>query len=212
MAFSSVAVVAGITTLTSSLFKNTELRVKDVIELSKLSNEEINNHPQLKIVKNDINFHITGIEDPIFHEALIEIMAKHNKSVGYFKKLDGRIVYSAPYHISIIKPNWKERIKFQFKSMHSDLASLTYISTILLILTIAIEMDTSSETIAQAAAIILAGLAGIVFSYLLTGLSVQWRKNSYQVKDCEYKLLFEEYKNDKLKDSISSRTNISINE
>ncbi|MDK6433668.1 hypothetical protein QP204_18005 [Escherichia coli] len=87
MALSSVAIVAGVATLAASLFKNTELRVIDIVELSKLSVNDIENNPQLKIVKNDINEHITGIKDPAFHEVLIEIMASIINLLVTSKKL-----------------------------------------------------------------------------------------------------------------------------
>jgi len=212
MAFSSVAIVAGVAALTSSLFKNKELRVKDIFELSKLSKEDVENHPQLKIVKNDINAHITGVKDPIYHEALIEIMAKHNKSVGYFSKLDGRLIYSNPCHISIIKHDFKIRLGNKLKNTNSTFASLVYLSFLLIIFKLAIEMDASSVTWMQAAAIILAGLGGVVFSHLLIGLSVQWSENFHQVKDCEYKNIFDEYANTKVDDLGLANDNTIIDE
>lgn len=208
MAFSSVAIVAGVTALTSSLFKDKELRVKDVIELSKLDKECIESHPHLKIVKNDINAHITGVKDPIYHEALIEIMAKYNKPVGYFSKLDRRLNYSEPCQISIVKLGLFGRLKNELMDMNSSFASFAYLSFLLFLFQLAIEMDASSVIWMQAAAIILAGLSGIVFSQFLTGLSVQWSKNFHKVKDCEYESIFDEYKNNKMNSLELSKENI----
>lgn len=202
MAFSSVALVSGITALTSSLFKDKQLRVKDVIELSRLDKECIECNPQLKIVKNDINAHITGVKDPTYHEALIEIMATHNKPVGYFTNLDGRLRYSELYQISIIKHSPLILLKNELTDINSRFASFVYLAVLLLILTFTIEMDISSVTWMQAAAIILAGLSGLIFSQLLTGLSVQWSKSFHKVKDSEYAMIFDEYKKSKL-DSLA---------
>ena len=197
MAFSSVALVAGVAALTTSLFKNKELRVNDIVELSKLRKEDIDNHPQLKIMKNAINTHITGIKDPTYHDTLIEIMATHNKPVNYFNKLDGRLIYSEPDQLMVVKKPLLACLKDQLKDTSSAFASLVYLSVLLFILKIAIEIDASSDTWMKAAAIILAGLGGMIFSQLLTGLSVQWRKNFYQVKDAEYQNLFDEYATNK---------------
>lgn len=212
MALSSVALVAGVAALTSSLFKNKELRVNDVFELSKLNKECFESHPQLKIVKNDINTHITGIKDPVYHEVLIEIMAKHNKPVGYFSKLEGRLHYSSPYQISIIKHKPLARLKKQLTNTNSIFASLAYISVLLAIFQSAIEMDSSSVTWMQAAAIILAGLGGVVFSHLLTSLSVQWSENFHRVKDYEYQNIFDEYTNNKMNELGLSENNIITDE
>ncbi|MDK2632178.1 hypothetical protein QMZ93_02285 [Pantoea stewartii subsp. indologenes] len=199
MGFSSVAIVAGVAALTTSLFKDEELRVKDVIEFSKIDKKSIENHPQLKIVKNDINTHITGIKDPTYHEILIEIMSTYNKPVGYFNKLDGRLQYSEPYQISIVSPGLLARFKNAMTDINSGLATFIYLSFLLISLTLAIELDASSVTSMQAAAIILAGLNGVIFSHLLIGLSVQWRKSAHKVKEAEYENLFNEYKNKKIK-------------
>ena len=197
MAFSSVALVAGVAALTTSLFKNKELRVNDIVELSKLRKEDIDNHPQLKIMKNAINTHITGIKDPVYNDTLIEIMATHNKPVNYFNKLDGRLIYSEPDQLMVVKKPLLARLKDQLKDTNSVFASLVYFLVLLVILETAIKIDASSETGMKAAAIILAGLGGMIFSQLLTGLSVQWRKNFYQVKDAEYQNLFDEYATNK---------------
>ncbi|RPH24325.1 hypothetical protein EHN13_13565 [Citrobacter youngae] len=84
MAFTSVAIVSGTAALASTLFKEKELKAKEIIELSKIPQEEINLSPQLIIVQNEINSHITGVKDVRFHKVLLEIMAKNNKPVGYF--------------------------------------------------------------------------------------------------------------------------------
>lgn len=121
-------------------------------------------------------------------------MAKYNKPVGYFSKLDGRIHCSESCQISIVKYGFVARLKNELTNINSTFASFAYLSLLLFSFKLAIEMDASSVTWMQAAAIILAGLSGIIFSQLLTGLSVQWNKNFHKVTDGEYKVIFDEYK------------------
>ncbi|MCZ5510196.1 MULTISPECIES: hypothetical protein [Enterobacteriaceae] len=158
MALSSVAIVAGVATLAASLFKNTELRVIDIVELSKLSVNDIENNPQLKIVKNDINEHITGIKDPAFHEVLIEIMAKHNKPVGYFKKVDGRLQYDHSYYISINKMGWGQYIKKLINNPNDWVATLIYVIFIITMFGIAVDLDKDPQTFNQGLSIFLSGM------------------------------------------------------
>lgn len=206
MALSSVAIVAGVATLAASLFKNTELRVRDIIELSKLSVNDIENNPQLKIVKNDINEHITGIKDPAFHEVLIEIMAKHNKPVGYFKKVDGRLQYDHSYYISINKIGWRQCIKKLINNPNDWVATLIYVTFIITMFGMAVDFDKDPQTFNQGLSIFLSGMGGLMFSFLLKGLSVQWRNSFHNVKDSEYQELFKKYANSKIDEIISSNS------
>ncbi|WP_407579560.1 hypothetical protein [Citrobacter koseri] len=207
MALSSVAIVAGVATLAASLFKDTELRVKDIVELSKLSVNNIANEHRLKIVKNDVNAHITGIKDPAYHEVLIEIMAKHDKPVGYFTKVDGRLNYNHPYDISITKIGLKQYFKRVFKDPNNWVGTIAYTLVTITTLGLAVELDNDPQTFSQGISIFLSGMGGLMFSFLLKGLSVQWKNNFHNVKDSEYEKLFKEYAESKKGVSIPSNSN-----
>ncbi|HCT9899615.1 TPA: hypothetical protein OUD55_004268, partial [Citrobacter koseri] len=83
-------------------------------------------------------------------------------------------------------------------------ATLMYIIFIIIMFGTAVDLDKDPQTFNQGMSIFLSGMGGLIFSFLLKSLSVQWKNNFHNVKDSEYKELFKEYANSKRAESISS--------
>ncbi|EJH9359143.1 hypothetical protein NF733_003820, partial [Escherichia coli] len=85
-------------------------------------------------------------------------------------------------------------------------ATLIYVIFIITMFGIAVDLDKDPQTFNQGLSIFLSGMGGLMFSFLLKGLSVQWRNSFHNVKDFEYKELFKEYANSKIDEIISSNS------
>ncbi|MDM3329602.1 Uncharacterised protein [Citrobacter youngae] len=195
MAFTSVAIVSGTAALASTLFKEKELKAKEIIELSKIPQEEINLSPQLIIVQNEINSHITGVKDVRFHKVLLEIMAKNNKPVGYFSKLNGKLSFITPNHISIEEcPSFSRKFYNYISNNETLFSNFMHIAFILVALSLSIDTAQNGITpIEKALSVLLAAISGFMIFNWFSLMSIIFRNGTNKTKTHEYKVLFEEY-------------------
>ncbi|MBN3344189.1 hypothetical protein H5A44_17365 [Pectobacterium brasiliense] len=195
MAFTSVAIVSGTAALASTLFKEKELRAREIIELSNIPQEKINLSPQLIIVQNEINSHITGVKDVRFHKVLLEIMAKNNKPAGYFSKLNGKLSFISPNHISIEEcPSFSRKFYYYISNNETLFSNFMHIAFILLVLSLSIDAAQNGITpIEKALSVLLAAISGFMIFNWFSLMSVIFRNGTNKTKNHEYKILFEEY-------------------
>lgn len=199
MALASITIIGAISALAATLFKDKEPRIKDVFEMERFSEQEIENSDALKIVRNDINTYLTGIDDVQFHNVLLDIMAKHRKPIGYFSSLKGRLVLNdgCVFLKDKERLGWKGIWRYLNNCDNSFGYGITF-AMLLFLLYVAIDAEKSNNYFDNAFSILLAITMGIML-YDIILASVKFRKASEnKIKDIEYKTLFETYAKEKI--------------
>lgn len=202
MSLSSIALVGASAALAAVIFKDKDPRVNELLEFAKLSSKEIESSVHYKIIKNEINSHITGIRENSFHEYLLDIMARENKPIGYFCKLDSRLELKQPYLFNIKEITPFQSIKSSFSSKMSNLNHIVHIVIFALFICFSIEYGKSTNLYFQAFSVALSALAGFFLYNWFTVIALIWKQypNSKDIK--EYRSIFEKYAKDKKTESL----------
>lgn len=197
MSLSSIALVGASAALAATIFKDKDPRTNELIALAKLSPEKIESSVHLRIIKNELNTYITGIKDNTHHEYLLDIMAKENKPIGYFCKLNSRLTFKKPYLFSITKTNFFHSIKTSFSSNEGDLNYFIQLIIFALFVAFSIAYEKDTNPYLQAFSVVLSALSGFVLYNWFTVIALIWKQHPNRKDIKEYTALFEKYAEDK---------------
>lgn len=197
MPLSSIALVGASAALASVVFKDKDSRIKEVIDFVKISKEDIKSSALFKIAENDINSYVTGVKDNQFHEALLDIMARENKPVGYFCKLDGRLDFNGSYYLSIKKLSFFQSVFSSFIRREGSMSHFSQLLCFLLGVWTAIFFEQKPGFFDQAISLALYALAGFMLYNWFTVIALIWKQRLSKSDIKEYSLLFEKYAKEK---------------
>lgn len=204
MPVSSVALVGASAALASVIFKDKDSRIKEVIDFAKIPQQELNSSVHFTIIKNDINAYITGVKDNSFHKVLLEIMAKENKPIGYFCKLDGRLESNGPYNLRIKKINIIQSFLTSFTSKSGSVSHFFQMLFFIISVWAAILFEQGSEVFEQASSLALYALSGFMLYNWFTIMALIWKQHPSKVDIKEYSLLFNKYSAEKQRETFST--------
>lgn len=205
MPLSSIALVGASAALAAVLFKDKDSRLKEVIDFAKIPQEEIKSSVHFTIIKNDINSYVTGIKDTSLHKSLLDIMARENKPIGYFSKLEGRLESNGPYHFRIKKMSSIESIALSFLSKTGNVSHLIQVLVFIGFLWLAIPYEQGGEVYEQAFSLAIYALAGFMLYNWFSVMALIWKQHPNNNDIKEYSLLFEKYMLEKQKAAFSVR-------
>ncbi|MBJ7223779.1 MULTISPECIES: hypothetical protein [unclassified Brenneria] len=192
MALSSIALIGAAAALAAVIFKNKESRTKEVIDFAKFSKEDVDASPQLKIIQNDINTYLTGVKDTQFHEILLDIMAKYHKPIGYFSKLNDKLILNHPYYISIKK----EKMGYRYmREIRDSISSFLHFFVFVILIFMSMKYESNPSVWVQSTALVLAATSGVVLYYWLANIESKQRLFFNKKIFSEYDKLFKHYSN-----------------
>lgn len=195
MSFAYVAIIAGSAALSATIFKKKVVGLKEILDVSKIPPAELESNPQLKLARNEINTYITGVKDERLHDALIDIMARHNKKIGFFSKLDGEVEFNPLGHI-FIKPK-KGFFNSIAKLVSKDNGFVAYSAIFLfLILIIYFSIEYGREvdsSFSQALSVLLSIISGFMVYNWFEAMNKMSINGSNKTTHSQYEELFQEY-------------------
>ncbi|MEC5343171.1 hypothetical protein ABRZ24_11270 [Brenneria populi] len=201
---SSIALIGASAALAAVIFKNKEPRVKEVIDLAQFTPEEIDASPQLKIVKNDLNAYLTGIQDVQFHEILVDIIDKYNKPVGYFSRLEGRLTLDLPYYIEIKK---NKKWYGDFVGKENLLSYFVHFMVFISLIFLAINYENHRNNWVKSASLGFSATAGVVLYYWFSSIEFKHKRYTSPKELKEYEDIFRDYAKKKQSDNIIVKDN-----
>ncbi|WNI77508.1 hypothetical protein [Enterobacter ludwigii] len=204
MPISSIALVGASAALAVAVFKDKDSRIKEAIDFMKISQHEAKSSTHYTIIKNDINSYITGIKDNSFHTPLLDIMARENKSIGYFCKLEGRLESNGPYNLRIKKMSFIQSVKCSFVSKLGSASHFAQMLSFIFCLWIAMLFEQNIGVFEQALSLVLYALSGFMLYNWFTIMALIWKQLPSGVDIKEYSLLFDKYALDKQKETFST--------
>jgi hypothetical protein len=202
MSLSSIALVGASAALAAVIFKDKDSRVNELLEFAKLPPKEIESSVHYKIIKNELNSYITGIRENSFHDYLLDIMARENKPIGYFCKLDSRLELKQPYFFNIKEITLFQSIRASFSSKMSNLNHVIHLVIFSLFICFSIEYGKSPNLYFQAFSVALSALAGFFLYNWFTVIALIWKQHPNSKDLEEYKALFEKYAKEKKTESL----------
>ncbi|MEQ9770958.1 hypothetical protein ABRQ03_08830 [Pectobacterium jejuense] len=191
---SSIALIGASAALAAVIFKNKEPRIKEVLDLAKFSPEEIEASPQLKIIQNDLNVYLTGVKDVQFHPILLDIMDRYKKPIGYFSKLENKLILNIPYYFEIKKEGFFSRLLNKKYFLSDFIHFMVFISLVFL----AINYENHPSYWVKSASLGLSVASGIIVYYWFSNINIE-RKRYLNKRDlAEYESVFRDYAKNKL--------------
>ncbi|PKC30679.1 hypothetical protein V462_19485 [Pantoea ananatis 15320] len=190
-----VALIGATAALCAILFKEKDSKINEIIEFERIPEEKIKKSPQLQLVKDELNAHITGVTDREFHPFLLKIMVAENKPIGYFSRVDGKLIIEID-RIKIKNRNFfslsflKEYIKEKYNTASNLSIFITFYLTVYFL--IAPPQDEAYPSIA-AMQLILTVIAGFLLYNWLMIISKIWKEKANGKDILEYKEIFDKY-------------------
>ena len=193
MVLSSIALIGTTAALCAVLFKSKESRVNEIINFLGGDPGETRLDEKINILRNNHNAYITGVKDVDIHPILLEIMAKYNKPVGYFSKLDGKLYMKSSFFVDIKGESLLKSLSDR-KSVFSYLAFIVMLC-IVHFLALSFDIDNNNPLISNTASFLMSVFLGMILYMLIENVSYIWANNVTSKEMKEYKDVFTSFNN-----------------